>query len=308
MITGIGNPVYDSIRTPHISTQTRVLSGCSTNACLAVSKLGERAALVGRVGPDYAEQFRSDMNRFGIEFELLPTATTGGFRLVYDETGDRTLDVLGIADPIDHLPARFAGADFILVGPILGEVPPSVIRTIAQQTDAPLMLDPQGLMRRILDGRIDRYRNPELLAILPLFDVVKPNEHEALILTGVNPRRDPETAVGALFDLMTAGDRRPGHPPIAIITLAEAGSIIYDGRDVITIPAYETLAKDPTGAGDTYAGGFMFQYGRTPGDWYRIGCFASAVASMMVESSGPDFPLTLENAERRAATLAGLGS
>jgi len=303
MIIGVGNPVYDFIQTPHISTHTRVLSGCSTNACLAVSKLGHPAGLVGRVGPDLMDQFQADMDRFGIEYELLPTAETGGFGLVYDETGDRTLEVLGVADPIDKFPGRFAGADFILVGPILGEAPPALVQEIIEQTDAPLALDPQGQMRRILDGRVDRYRNPELVAMLPLFDVVKPNEHEALILTGINPRREPEAAVHALFDLMTAGARRPGHPPIAIITLAEAGSVIYDGQEIIHIPAYKTLAKDPTGAGDTYAGGFMFQYGRTPNDLRRVGCFASAVGSVMVENTGPDFPLTLEEAERRTEML-----
>jgi len=108
MIVGIGNPVYDFIQTPLISTHTRVLSGYSTNACLAVSKLGGSAALVGRVGADFEQQFRADMDRFAIQYTLLPTAETGGFGLVYDETGDRTLDVLGVADPIDQFPDHLA--------------------------------------------------------------------------------------------------------------------------------------------------------------------------------------------------------
>ncbi len=303
MIVGLGNPVYDYIKTPYISTQTRVLSGCSTNACLALTKLGEPAALVGRIGPDYESAFRADMDRFGIAYELLPTAETGGFGLVYDDTGDRTLEVLGIADPIDRFPERFREADVVFVGPILGETPPDLVTSIVQATDAPLVLDPQGLMRRIRDGRIERYRNPDLISILPLFDVVKPNEQEALILTGVNPRHDAEAAVRRLFDLMTDGERRPNHPPIAIVTIAEAGSIIYDGVRSFRIPAYRTTAKDPTGAGDTYAGGFMYQYSRTPEDLYRVGCVASAVASVMVENTGPEFPLTLPEALRRAETL-----
>ncbi len=304
MIVGIGNPVYDFIQTPHISTHARVLSGCSTNACLAVRKLGHRAALVGRVGPDFGEQFRADMDRYGIEYELYPTAETGGFGLIYDESGDRTLDVLGIADPLIKFPGRFASADFVLVGPILGEVPAPLIREIAATTAATLFLDPQGMMRRIEDGRVEHYRNPDLIAVLPLFDIVKPNEHEARILTGINARQQPEAAVQALYDLMAAGERRPPKGrPLAIVTLAEAGSVIFDGREVIRIPAYRTVAKDPTGAGDTYGGGFMFQFGRAPGDLRRAGCFASAVASVMVENTGPDFPLTLEEAERRTEYL-----
>ncbi|MBN1314650.1 MAG: hypothetical protein JXA42_04260 [Anaerolineales bacterium] len=303
MIIGIGNPVYDFIQTPLVTTHTRVLSGCSTNACLAVRKLGAQAGLVGRIGPDFSDQFKADMNRFGIEYELYPTAETGGFGLIYDETGDRTLDVLGIADPIEEFPVRFKNADFILVGPILGEVPAPLIRKMAAEFKAPLVLDPQGMMRRIKNGRIDRYRNPELIDVLPLFDIVKPNEHEAKILTGINARQEPEKAVRALFGLMTDGNRRPGHPPIAIVTLAEMGSVIFDGKKIYHIPAFATIARDPTGAGDTYAGGFIFQFNRTPDDLHQVGCFASAVASVMVEYTGPDFELTLELAQQRAVTL-----
>lgn len=306
MIIGVGNPVYDFIQTPHISTHTRVLSGSSTNACLVISKLGGQAGLVGRVGPDFTDEFRADMERFDIAYELLPTAETGGFGLVYDASGDRTLEVLGIADPIDRFPSRFAEADFVLVGPILGEAPPSLVEQILATTDAPLLLDPQGQMRRIVDGAIERYRNPELVASLPLFDIVKPNEHEARILTGIEPRERPNAAVEALYGLMTAGPRRSTHQPIAIVTLAEAGSIIHDGEQTVRIPAFETTAKDPTGAGDSYGGGFMWQYLRTPEDLYRVGCFASAVASVMVEYTGPDFQLTLEEAERRSRTLLAM--
>jgi sugar/nucleoside kinase (ribokinase family) len=303
LIIGIGNPVYDFIQTPLVTTHTRVLSGCSTNACLAVRKLGALAGLVGRIGPDFNEQFKADMDRFGIEYELYPTAETGGFGLVYDETGDRTLEVLGIADPIDEYPIRFKDADFILVGPILGEVPAPLLRQMAAELDAPLMLDPQGMMRRIKNGRIDRYRNPELIEVLPLFDIVKPNEHEARILTGINARQEPEKAVRSLFELMTDGARRPGHPPVAIVTLAEMGSVIYDGNKVYRIPAFTTIARDPTGAGDTFAGGYIYQFCRTPDDLNKVGCFASAVASVMVEYTGPDFELTLNLAQQRTAAL-----
>lgn len=49
-ILTFGNPVYDVIMTPVLTRRERVLSGCSTNACLAVSYLGEQGILVGTVG------------------------------------------------------------------------------------------------------------------------------------------------------------------------------------------------------------------------------------------------------------------
>ena len=67
-LVGIGNPVYDSIVTPLSKTNGRVLSGCSTNACLASKKLGlARVGLVGSVGHDYEDRFREDLTRYGIE-------------------------------------------------------------------------------------------------------------------------------------------------------------------------------------------------------------------------------------------------
>ena len=50
MITAIGNPVYDYIKTQKVNTEKRILSGCSTNAALALSKMGENVKLVGAVG------------------------------------------------------------------------------------------------------------------------------------------------------------------------------------------------------------------------------------------------------------------
>jgi sugar/nucleoside kinase (ribokinase family) len=53
MITAIGNPVYDLIKTKKVDTKERVLSGCSTNAALVLSKLNEPVRLIGAVGKDF---------------------------------------------------------------------------------------------------------------------------------------------------------------------------------------------------------------------------------------------------------------
>ena len=83
-LVGIGNPVYDTIITPLVKTPGRVLSGCSTNACLAAKKLGvKKVGLVGCIGQDFAHRFRVDMERYGIEASIDATGKeTGGFHLV----------------------------------------------------------------------------------------------------------------------------------------------------------------------------------------------------------------------------------
>lgn len=293
-ILAFGNPVYDRITTPSIQRQDRILSGCSTNACLAVAKIGEKATLVGTVGPDFTEIIRSDLGERGIGIEMFSSHQTGGFQLVYDDRGDRELTVLGIADPLP-LSANGYGADedFILLGPILGEIPVELVKMIKAKSRAPILLDPQGLLRGIRDGQVVHESTNTFKEIAGMSTIVKANEIETITVTGIDPRKNPEKAVRALYKFGC---------PIAVVTLAEAGSVIYDGERIYTIPPYRTDAIDPTGAGDTYAAGFMVRYLETK-DLTEVGCFASAVASIMVENSGPDFELTRAEVERRAASL-----
>lgn len=295
LIIGFGNPVYDDITTPVLTTNGRVLSGCSTNGCLALARLGRRTVLVGRIGPDYHERFLDDLRRYGVDAVVQPCAHTGGFRLVYDQRGDRTLDVLGVAEPIDLAPAICADADAIIVGPILQETPLALIEQIQAVSRAPLFLDPQGLLRRFgPDGRIEHFAPPDFAQIAARCHVIKANEVEARVLTGADPRADPADAARRLRALGCQ---------IAIVTLAEAGSQIDDGTRSLAIPPYPTDARDPTGAGDTYMAGFLHAYLEDPSNLYRAGCTGSATASIWIEHTGPDAPISLAEVIRRRDSL-----
>ncbi len=293
-VLAFGNPVYDEIITPFLHPNGRVLSGCSTNACLALVKLGESATLVGTIGEDFRSEIQADLDLRGVTYELSHAEQTGGFKLVYDYTGNRDLTVLGVAAPVPVYSNGHQPVDFVLFGPILGEVSAALAKSVRQSVMAPTLLDPQGLLRRIVEGNIVHVMSDAFVEISKISTIVKANEVEARVVTGIDPRKDPEGSVKALYDFGCK---------IAVVTLAEAGSIIYDGSALYPIPAYATNAIDPTGAGDTYAAGFMTKYLETPEDLSAVGCFASSVASVMVENSGPDFPLTRQEADRRMETL-----
>ena len=121
-------------------------------------------------------------------------------------------------------------------------------------------------------------------------DFVKPNEHESVVITG---EKDPKTSAEMLYDWGA---------PVAIVTLAERGSIVYDGNTFYKIPAYETFAKDSTGAGDTYMGTFIVEYGRTQ-NIPESALYASSGASMMVEQTGPDFIMTDDEIKKRRESI-----
>lgn len=289
-----GNPVYDSIRTPWVSTRDRVLSGCATNAALAFRRLGGEATVVGRVGADRLDHYKATFDRLGIAHDTEPCPESGGFGLDYDDRGRRELTLLGRSDPVRSVPASVADADIVFIGPVLQETPFELIRQIRDKTSATMVLDPQGLLRRVNDdGRVEHFKPEGIEDLCALFDIVKPNELETEILTGVDPRQDLDRAAHILVDWGI---------PTVIITLADLGALIVSAGKWYRISAIPTLAVDSTGAGDTFAGGLMFAL-TTGRDWTEAGQLATAVSSIMIEQCGPEFELTLAEAERRARTV-----
>jgi sugar/nucleoside kinase (ribokinase family) len=153
-------------------------------------------------------------------------------------------------------------------------------------------------LRRIgAAGRIEHFCPPDLARIAPLCRVIKANELETRVITGIDPRVDGPGAVRRLKALGC---------DIAIVTLAEAGSLIDDGERQYLIPAYTTEARDPTGAGDTYMAGFIHAYLRDPEDLYGAGCVGAATASLWIEHTGPDAPISPDQVERRAAAICAV--
>lgn len=294
MITCIGNPVFDSITTLRLKSDGRVLSGCSTNACLALSKLGMDVTLVGRIGTDFSKQFKNQMEFYNIHFSVEESEQSGGFELIYtDEKGSRTLNILGDAGKIDTFPQELASSDWILFGPILMEIDLEYIKHIKDTTQAKIFVDPQGLIRFHSEGNIFHKKTEDIEEIASLSDVFKPNEMECQVLTGIDPRKDYETPAKII---------KSWGPEVVIITLAEMGSVIYDGSEFSIIPPYKTDVLDSTGAGDTYAAGIIYSLSHGYG-LFKAGCFASCVASIKIEHCGPDFLLTLAEAQIRTKQL-----
>jgi len=297
MITAIGNPVYDLIKTKKVQPKGRILSGCSTNAALALAKLKSKVRLIGAVGNDFRSQFQNDLKKFDIEYKIIDSAETGGFSLdYYDDYGNRTLNLIGKAADIGEIdPSWYNDSEAVLIGPILGEVSVDNIQEIHRNFDGTMFCDPQGLIRNadenndIFHEKVDGIED-----ILSVFDIVKPNELEGEILTGIDCRENPYEAAEII---------KSWGPKIVIVTLAELGSVMYDGEEFYDIPPYITSVVDATGCGDTYMAGFVFEYLKTGGDLKQAGCFASATSSIMLEHVGPDFPLTEAEVRRRQQTL-----
>jgi len=294
MISAIGNPVYDIIVTPYLNTGGRVLSGCSTNACITLSLLGRKCSISGCVGNDLKNKFILDLDHFGIGYEIQESKETGGFHLVYFESGDRKLNLLSIADPIKYFPEKYLESSYIVVGPILGEISLDLLRDIRSRSKAKMFLDPQGFVRRVQGDKAVRVKNPQIRDVVENIDIVKPNEYEAQIMTGFDPYAEIDKVCETLYSW---------GPEIVIVTLGEHGSVIYNGSEMLKLPAYKTFAKDPTGAGDTYMGGFIFEHENNHKGLLNAGLFATCTSSIVVENIGPHFPIEEKEIRRRVEIL-----
>ncbi|RLG53381.1 MAG: ribokinase [Thermoproteota archaeon] len=294
-LAAVGNLVFDIIETPYARSQGRVLSGCSTNSALAYAKLGGKASLLSRVGREWENKAKRLLEGYGIEAHLLPSEETGGFRIKYlsKDMRDRELIVLGVADRIspEDLPESLLSADAFVIGPILGEVSSDLILKIRRESgDKPILVDPQGLVRRVDGERVVRVATREAYEVIKLSSVFKPNEHEAEVLF---PEYSPMDAAARIRELGAE---------VGVVTVAEKGSYIASSRGVYHIPAYGTREVDPTGCGDVYAGAMAYYMLRGE-DPVTAAAYASAAASYMVEYCGPEFPLPRQGVEERAEAI-----
>jgi len=164
---------------------------------------------------------------------------------------------------------------------------------VKSKTQAKIFVDPQGFIRHNHKGKIEHNKTDEVEEIASFSHVFKPNEIECKVLTNIDPRVDYKTPARII---------KSWGADLVILTLAELGSVIFDGNEFYRIPAYATEALDSTGAGDTYAAGIIYALDKGY-DYYQAGCFASCVASIMIENCGPDFPLTQTEAEKRKNKL-----
>jgi sugar/nucleoside kinase (ribokinase family) len=220
--------------------------------------------------------FVLDLRAKGIEVNLLPSAHTVYFENNYKENQDyRTQRVLQKADAFTVEQFRSINARIFHLGPLLADdIPVELIRTLSER--GKVSLDVQGYLRKVENKKVHAIDWPAKKEALQYVDILKANESEMAVLTGVT---DVRKGASILFDW---GVKE------VVITLGSKGSVIYNGHAYYDIPAYSptTSVVDATGCGDTYMAGYLYQ--RIKGAALQdAGEFAAAMATLKIESSGP---------------------
>jgi sugar/nucleoside kinase (ribokinase family) len=270
----VGTVAFDSIETPN-GTVDDVLGGSATFFAYAASFF-TRPRLLAVVGEDFPNAHRQLFAERHIDTAGLTTEEGGKtFRwkgryhqdMNTRDTLEVHLNVLGTFDP--KLPAHYRDSTHVFLANSSPQVQLKVLNQVQR---------PQLVMADTMDLWISTERDA-LNKLLPRLDGLLLNDSESLLLTDSD-------------NLIQAGERaRRLGPKFVVIKKGEHGALLFSDDGVFMLPGYPTAEViDPTGAGDSFAGGIMghltVDSSPPPGRLRRAMAYGTVVASLTVEDFG----------------------
>lgn len=280
----VGSMAFDSIETPH-GRADRVLGGSAAYFALAAAFFAS-ARIVGVVGEDFPDEHLTALSRCGVDLEGLQRAPGKTFywhgRYHEDLNVRDTLEVqLNVLEEfVPRLPAGYEDAEYAFLGNMHPAAQLEVLSRLKQ---------PRLVALDTMDHWI--HETPEeLRKVLERVETVVINDSEARMLSGQH------NIVRAARAILKMG------PRAVLIKRGEYGVFQFSDAATFVVPAYpleEVL--DPTGAGDSFAGGFMGCLAAADagddGALRRAIVYGNVTASFTVEDFGPRRLIALERAE-----------
>ena len=268
----VGSIAYDSIKTPHGNAEN-ALGGSAVYFSLAAGILApEPVRLVGVVGDDFHDRDLEFLRSRRIDTAGLEVVRGGStFRWSGEYSADmnsrRTLsvDLNVFQDFKPKVPASFRDSKLVF----LANGPPVTQMSVLDQVAKPAFV-----MADTMDLWIQTAK-PDLLELLSRIDGLLVNDSEALLLTETT---DVISAGAAILEL---------GPSRVIVKKGEHGAILFERGKIIPLPAYPVRGvRDPTGAGDSFAGAVMGHLARTfKGRGIETRAFKEALAHGTVAAS-----------------------
>jgi sugar/nucleoside kinase (ribokinase family) len=287
-VTVVGSIAYDRVKTP-FGERERMLGGAATHFALAASFFDE-IRLVGPVGNDFSDFDVLQTRGSNVEdVEQVDGQTffwwgEYGWDLNSRETLDTQLGVFETFDPKLSNGSKAAETLF------LANIQPDLQRAVREQCQASFVaMDSMNLWIEIA--------RDSLVQTISGVDCVILNDAELRQLT------EKPNVVSAAREVLQMG------PSVIVAKQGEYGAALITQDEFFSLPAYplETVV-DPTGAGDTFAGGFVGWLSQHPGDYRTAMAYGTALASFNVEEFGTDrvLRLTLPEVEERVAALSAM--
>ena len=274
----VGTVAFDDIKTPFGHAE-KVIGGACTYASWSASYFTNDIRLVSIVGGDFPKSELKKLNERGVNTEGLEIVEdkksffwAGEY---HDNMNQRTtlateLNVLADFDPV--LPESYKDAQYIMLGNLTPEVQ---MKTIEQ-----LSTDPKLIVMDTMNFWMDVAWD-QLIEVVKKVDVITINDEEARQLSG------EYSLVSAAKKIHEMG------PKYVVIKKGEHGALLFSEGRIFSAPALPLAeVKDPTGAGDTFAGGFIGYLAKTDDisfdNMKRAIVYGSVMASFCVEEFSID--------------------
>lgn len=283
----VGSVAFDAIETPFGKTD-KIIGGAGTYIALSASFFEKDQKIVSVVGEDFPQEMIDVLKSKSVDVEGLQIKQgektffwSGRYHndMNSRDTLITELNVLENFDPI--IPASYQGVDYLL----LGNLSPIVQRQVIERLETRPKLVAMDTMNFWMDIMLD-----ELKKTLALVDVLIINDEEARQLSGEYSLVKASKVIRAMG------------PKFLIIKKGEHGALLFHENDVFFAPALPLEEVfDPTGAGDTFAGGFMGYIASTDDisfeNMKRAIIAGSAAASFCVEKFGTEQLLNIDSAD-----------
>jgi sugar/nucleoside kinase (ribokinase family) len=299
-LIAVGTMAFDAIETPFGKTE-KIVGGSATYVAYAASNFVKPIQQISIVGYDFPMEEMDELRKRGVHLdgvEKVPDKKSFFWSGRYHEdmnsrdTLITDLNVLSDFDP--KVPDSYQGADFLMLGNLMPKLQLNVIQELKKR--------PKLIAMDTMNFWMETAMN-DLEIVLKYVDMLIVNDAEARQLT------NHYSLVKAAKAIMKMG------PKYLIIKKGEHGALLFHGDDVFYAPALPLEEVfDPTGAGDTFAGGFMGHLAKT-GDisfenMKRGIIVGSAMASFCVEKFGPTRlkEVTKEDIDRRILQFKDLVS
>jgi sugar/nucleoside kinase (ribokinase family) len=255
---------------------TELTGGTVYYTGMALARLQQRRlAICTRAAVD-ATPALATLRGEGVAVTVQPSRVTTSFinRYTPVRPDHREQAVTAVADPLTAADLEGLTAHWYHLGPLTaGDLSLDLIPLLARR--GRVSLDVQGLLRQVVNGRITVGDWPAKKEYLPFVKVLKASEAEARLLTGTN-----DMAFAARRIAAWGVDE-------VVVTLGRQGSLVFHRGRLERIAAYLPKAEvDPTGCGDTYMAGYLYQRlaGRDPAS---AGDFGAAMATCKLGRHGP---------------------
>lgn len=273
----VGTVAFDAIETPFGKTD-KILGGAATYIGLSASQFNIDGAIVSVVGGDFPKEYLSMLQSKGLDItalEVIEDGKTffwaGKYRNDMNSRDTLATELNVLADFKPRVPNKYKDAEVVM----LGNLHPLVQLSVIEQMNAPkvIMLDTMNFW---MDNTWD-----DLMKVISKVNVITINDEEARQMT------KEYSLVLAAQKIMKMG------PKYVVIKKGEHGALLFNKDEIFFAPALPLKAVfDPTGAGDTFAGGLAGYLAKT-GDYSfenmkNAIIYGSALASFCVEKFGAE--------------------